>query len=67
MNASLQITEAVSITEKSFVFDQGAALSLISTNIQANIRYLEAVVPSDTVINIDSSKMQSTGILFILF
>ena len=61
MNASLQITEPVSASEQVYVFNQEEALSLINNNIQSNMGYLQAVVPSNAVINLDSSKNDITG------
>ncbi len=67
MAASIQITGVVSFSDlETYVFNKEAALSLIKSNIQANFGYLLAVLTSDTVINIDSSKaMILTGMFFI--
>jgi hypothetical protein len=46
------------------VFNQTYALSLVNDNIQSNMDYLAACVPSNTVLNQDKTKMDTSGFFF---
>lgn len=61
MNATLFITEVISLSGKTYVFNQTYALALVNDNIQNNMDYLAAVVPSNTVLNQDMTKMDTSG------